>query len=59
MCLDVAGRRKKLCHLTKLKFLFKSVLEDYVEDYTIVQTDGSKTASGMVSVFVTVNVSHS
>ena len=42
-----------------MKLAFRSILWEYVEEHTIVYTDGSKTESGVGSAFVIEGAFHS
>ena len=55
----VFNRSRKLCHTTELKLLFRSVLEEYIEDHTIVCTDVSRMERRLGNVFVVECTSHS
>lgn len=57
--LDVASRCMNSCSSTELKLHFLSVIEEYLEDHTIIYTDGSKTENGVGSAFVEGGSSHS
>lgn len=57
--LRVSSKSKKLCQPTKLKLLFTPILEEHIEEYTIIYTDGSKTESLVRSSFVNKVISHS
>ena len=41
-----------------MKLFFRSVLEEYVEDFTIMYADGSTKDSGMGSAFVVKSISN-